>query len=406
MNNNADRTLTGLINNGGDTLTLTGSGVFLNIDGGQIETLSDLVLAACMLQGDFTKIGAAALIFDSHLKAYSGTATIDAGTLSVIERESIDTDANITINNGAVFSTGGGSTEQSKYMGTLLINSGGQALLGGANNDFTFLSVTNLSGSGIVSPGGNNDRARLFYIDQHVDTIFSGTINGRGAGNQKLRILIRGSGNLTLTGDVGESSCFKTTTTIQGGGGLFIQTSNTGFGDGSAGSSAITPGLVGVAIDVTNGVLGGTGTIKATGGDGVVIAQDGKLAPGSTAAGSIGCLTFDLDSGALDLDSIDSGALQFDLGAPATPGTTYDQIAITNGSVILDNLAFGDFSFTTQPGFTSGTYDLITAADGFENGLSTDCIGMLDHHYTGVLEMEGNTIKLNVYPSGSVMVID
>lgn len=410
VSNTANRALEGLENLGAGTVTITGTGAtdFLTFSGGSLNAVGDVTLStATRLAGNFTKTGAGTLTFDNNSgseAAYAGTATIDAGTLSVIEQQDLGTSSNITVNSGGTFETGGGSTEFDKVMGALVVNGGGTFIAGGLSNDVTNLTVSSLSGSGTITPGGANNRARLFTVNQATDTTFSGTMNGLGAGNQKLRLFKQGAGNLTLTGDVGGTASFGTTTLVEAGG-LYIDTTNTGLGNGDAGSGAQYPGTAGVAVQVQDGgTLGGSGTINTTGGDGVQVDAGGSLAPGSLDA--VGRLTLNFGGGGiLDLTAISSGALLFDLGSDAAAGTTYDQISLTAGTVDfgVGTLELSDFTFNILAGFGQGTYTLFDTV-GFTGTVdgATGTVGGL----SAFLSTSGNDVLLTVVPEpGTILYL-
>src|SRR5690606_30201012 len=138
----------------------------------------------------------------------------------------------------------------------------------------------------------------------------------------------------------------------------------------------------GMAISVDGGTLGGTGTIKVTGGDNVVLGANGGLTAGL--AGTAGRTTYNFDTGSLDLSlataSANTGWLKFELGGLATPGTTYDQILLSSGTLnIGSGLNFGDFAFTDL-GMQSGTYVLFQTPNAIIGslGVTTGTIGSYD----------------------------
>jgi autotransporter-associated beta strand protein len=110
------------------------------------------------------------------------------------------------------------------------------------------------------------------------------------------------------------------------------------------------------------GTLGGTGTIGTSGAD-VVVATGGYLAPGTSA----GTLTFSLGSGTLDLSSVGTGGLVFELGAVDAS----DKVVLTTGSLNIGTLDFAEFDFQTISGFGLGTYTLFDASSTIAGSLGT-----------------------------------
>ncbi len=150
-----------------------------------------------------------------------------------------------------------------------------------------------------------------------VNTTYSGEIAGYRANSfntnfSYLTLNKQGAGSLTLNGAI--NLVRETTVTL---GTLLINSPNATFTNG-LGTTAIT----------VNAALGGTGILEIANGDNVVLGATGSLIAGL--AGSAGQTTFDLSGGSLNLSAASDGSatgwLNFDLGAPATAGTTYDQI--------------------------------------------------------------------------------
>lgn len=396
--NNANRTLTGLTNNGAGTVTLQdASGVVkvLSIGGGQVNTNAGNITIGVRqrFDGDFTKIGAGTLNFASSSTsggAYTGTATVSAGRLTASNANAVGASSHFIVNDGGtLFPTG----TAAMMIGNVTLNAGtvgGILSLGGPLNNALTLTMGNLSGTGgLIEPGtgvSTFSRLRTLNIGQTTNATFAGAFDGRSDNNKTptpdgthtLKLVKQGAANLTLTGTVGGTAAGNTgvnglvqRTEIREGG-LYINTSSTNFGNGS--QNAL---LVGDATNLTYGTLGGTGTVKATGGSDVVVNEFGKLAPG--ALDSVGKLTFDLQgtNAFLDLSLIDMGGLLFDLGDDTLAGTTYDQIALTAGRVKIDALSFEDFTFNTLTGFGAGTYVLFTTTSGFDGTLGTSLSGTI-----------------------------
>ena len=132
-----------------------------------------------------------------------------------------------------------------------------------------------------------------------------------------------------------------------------------------------SPGSLGAsAVTVANGgTLGGNGTVNgnvtvATGGTlsgtgpyngAVTVASGGFLSPNANAYG----LTTFGNAGASAL-TLNGSVLPFDLNAATTPGTTYDQIAIT-GTLVLNGASTIFLNFPSGTAAV-GTYTLMTYA--------------------------------------------
>lgn len=182
-----------------------------------------------------------------------------------------------------------------------------------------------------------------------------------------------GAGTYAMNRSTGISSGVSRTVTI--GGACTVLANNTsGSGTGTG------------AVMVNSGAtLGGTGFIALTNNN-VTVASGGRLAPGDGGAESLQ-IDF-LGTGRLVLQT---GALfSFDLAAPAVS----DEIVVTAGGVTLNGLQFGDFTFNTLPGFSSGTYTLIesVATTGSLGAVTTGTVG----GKPAELKLVGNNLVLEV----------
>jgi len=186
-------------------------------------------------------------------------------------------------------------------------------------NDFD-QSIASLAGSGTVSLG----TATLATGGSDADSVFSGAIDGDGG------LTKTGAGTMRLTG----ADSFAGTAAVDGG---------TLLVDGT---------LAGAASVGTGARLGGAGTIAGA----VGVADGGRLAPGDIGAAGT------LSTGALSLAA--GSQLDFDLGAPGTPGAS-DRIVVT-GDLTLD----GTLNVNDVGSFGEGVYRLIDYSGTLtDNGL-------------------------------------
>ena len=111
-------------------------------------------------------------------------------------------------------------------------------------------------------------------------------------------------------------------------------------------------------------------------------------------------LTFSLGTGELDttaaVGGANTGAFVFELGSNAAPGSTYDQILLTSGTLNIGTgiLEASDFSFTTLAGFGSGVYVLFDAASAISGSLGANTTVDLGSGYTGTLSLADSNTNL------------
>ncbi|WP_310475927.1 autotransporter-associated beta strand repeat-containing protein, partial [Sandarakinorhabdus sp.] len=284
----------------------------------------------------------------------------------------------------------------------LIAGNGGTVVLSG-NNSFNglirlrsgTLGITNASGvnssSGIRAEGGNRD-ITILAPDQVVSTRLVSHI-GEGA----LAIAINtGANNVEFSGALRDAN---------GGAGDTLALVKTGTGILTISNASVT--LLG-RNETTGGVAANEGTLNLTGrmandisvasgatlaGTGfqdagtTTIANGANLSPGDArnAAPSIGTLTLNnltLGAGASTL---------FDLGVPSinTAAPINDLI------VVAGNLDLGGstLNFNILPGFTQGTYRLMTYAGALAG---TANLGLLPVGFTYTLNTAGGNVDLDV----------
>ena len=229
---------------------------------------------------------------------------------------------------------------------TLTLNGGGNAN-NSANLDLNGKSQTLAGLNGTPSTGGSivyATTAGTLTISNASAYTFSGVIGGNS--KPAVTFVKQGAGTQTLSG-----VNLYTGTTSVGAGTLLVN---------SPGSLAS-----GSAVTVSNAAtLGGNGTINGT----VNVLAGGYLAPGGV--GAYGVLT--LANNSSTSLTLNGNLLQFDLNSVTTPGTTYDQIAISGGS---GNLVLNGANVIqlNSPGGTihAGTYTLMTYAAQTGSGTLT-----------------------------------
>ena len=155
-----------------------------------------------------------------------------------------------------------------------------------------------------------------------IDAMLSGVISGTGSFEKD------GNGALKMTGE----NTYNGGTILTQGKLLVSNTTGSGTGSGP------------VAVNI--GTLGGTGSISGT----VTVASGAHIAPGESVES--------LDVGSLILNT--GSILDFELGAPGSPGVTSDLIRVLDSSGLTLN--GGSVVLTDAVGLTAGTYTLIDYA--------------------------------------------
>ena len=206
-------------------------------------------------------------------------------------------------------------------------------------------------------------------LNNSSNIVYAGTLGGPTTNNNRINFTKGGSGTLTLSGT---NTFFGTTSVTLGT--LLIT------GDSSA--------AVG-AVDVTGGILGGTGSI----GGSVTLAASGSLSPGT----GVGTFTI---GGGLNFSAMANGGtgkLNFELGPIATSDKVIVSGALNIGSGVL---GFSDFNFTRLSGLQNGTYKLISNVSslvGTLDPLPANRTGALTPgNGQGTLQVTGNEIELVV----------
>ncbi len=378
-----------LSGNSAKTITMSGGNLIVTDFTGGVIVPNNLTL-----QGDYTypSNGWLRISGGGGLSPYKGTATVQAGIIHYTYPSSmIGPDSSFIMTGGSVIMERNGAT-----MGSLTLN-GGAFILGRNSADshaFTF-TISSLTGTGSYAEIKNQGTAptsiHTLVIDQSDNTTYVGKILGAPTvgSRQFARIVFQkaGSGDLTLTGKID----LRRTTAVSGGR-LYINSDTAAFSD-EVGTTAISVG---------GGTLGGTGTVTVTDAADVVLSGTGKLAAGIE--GAAGRTTYALNGGTLDVSAVTAGTgtgwLKFDLGRPATPGVTYDQIQLSTGALrVGENLDFDAFDFNLLEGFSFGTYILFETGKtiGGSLGKATGKLKGFDKG-SAELRIDGNNLVLVVHP--------
>jgi autotransporter-associated beta strand protein len=292
----------------------------------------------------------------SNANTYTGTTLLNSGVLLLTNANSIpggilstSTGNNIRFTNTnltTVLGLGQGDFTRALGTGTGQIDLGTNAgfgayfgnrivNLGGASSQVTWGSGNFVTG--LLRLGDERSDATVDFqnpIDLNVgartvsaansiaaiEGVISGVISGAGGSLVK-----DGGGTLKLTA----ANTYDGGTTIISGRLLVSNTTGSGTGSGP--------------VAVNAGTLGGTGTISGA----VTVASGAHIAPGESIES--------LDVGALTVNS--GSFLDFELGAPGSPGVTSDLLnVLDSGGLTLNG---GAVTLADAGGLAAGTYTLI-----------------------------------------------
>lgn len=306
------------------------------------------------------------------------TSSINTGGLTASSLVIQDPGHAVTLSTGGSLTIG--SIDLSAATQNLTINSGGFATrLSGSTPSVTVKSGITLT----INSAFYSNNSGTITITGDGTTNINGVISD---GTGVTKITKSGNGVLTTTG----SNTYVGQTTVSSGT-LLINGTHTM----SSGTTSAT------AYNVTGGILGGTGTINLSAiNSGVTLGSGAKLSAGGSGGSSVESLTFSLGTGVLNTSAAvggaNTGAFVFELGSNATPGSTYDQILLTSGTLDIGTslLEATDFSFTTLAGFGSGVYVLFDAASAISGTLGANTTVDLGNGYTGTLSLSDSNTNL------------
>jgi T5SS/PEP-CTERM-associated repeat protein/autotransporter-associated beta strand protein len=291
----------------------SGSGTLDVLNGGVVSSAGNGYLAfSNNTTGSATVSGAGSLwSMNDHLYiGGNGAAPGGSGQL-VLQNGGKVTAIGVVLYNTGIMTLGANATL-----------SGPLTVLGGAietANNITFANDFTLGTGGVVI------RTNGF------NSTFSGAISGSGGLTKSSGIPPAGAGTLTLTGN----STYSGPTAIFGGG---------------QGGKLVVDGSIASAVTINNtGTLGGSGTVG-----GITINSGGILAPGD----SPGILTVNGN-----YNQTSGGVLNVEIGG-ATPGTRFDQVAVSGSATVG-----GTLNLSLVNGFrpiVGQTFKIITSSS--ENG--------------------------------------
>jgi autotransporter-associated beta strand protein len=394
----------------------------------QVTVSSDTLTISGVISGgsSITKTGSGTLIL-SNTNTYSGGTTIDDGTLSVDKLADGGSDSgigassnaasNLVLNGGALQYTGSGDTTNR----SLTLGANGGTLDSSGTGAVDFTNATSLA----YSTANTSETLTLTGTNTGANTL-NAAIGNNGSGATS--VVKNGTGNWQLTG----TNTYTGGTTINQGN-LFLNGSvNSSLTINSGSSFNVGSGSTvnGNATVGSGGTLGGKGTINGN----VTVQNHGTLFPGDPSITTVdGNVT--LDTGATSEFSIANSATA---STPrlVSPGTDYDQVAITgashnltiNSGVTLEVVNITSFQFnsvayvptgsntglynyfvlTVQSGVTTGHFDFLsdgtnTAAISYSGGIGTVTLDnvLLDISYTGNFGLNstqgGHDVVLSAY---------
>lgn len=319
-------TISGKIDLGGTTRTFTVN---------DSSAATDLTISAVISNGALTKTGGGTMLLSAS-NSYTGTTTINGGTLQLGATSAIASASSVILNNSATFDLNG-------FNATL-------ASLSGTGN-------VALSGGTLTFGNGNS-------------TTFGGPIFGNGS------IIKNGSGTFTLSG----SASFTGATNVNSG---TLQFSGTNI----APSSSATTIASGASLDLNSfnevlGSLSGSGNVTLGSGyltvggnnssttfSGIISGSGGLIKTGTGAMTVTNANTFDglvtINDGSLTLSGSNAklaSASAFYIGNRTT--LTLDNSTGTNTNRIADTAAIW---------FNGGTFAFVSGSNG-----STETVGALN----------------------------
>lgn len=366
-------TVTGGSTTQGIALTLTGANTGANSvsgaisDGGAIGGLSILKTSS----GTWKLSGA-------NSNTYSGTTTINGGTLELAKTNAIAIAGDITVGDGATTTgldilrltgTGGNQIADTSIVtfngtgsnaGTFRLN-GQSETIGG---------LVSTSGAGVIENGTAG--TSTLTVSNSSSQSFSGIIRNGAAGT--LALAKSGGGSQTLTG----ASTYTGGTSVTGGTLLVSNTTGSGTGTGN------------VIVNGSGTTLGGTGTISGSVTLGNTTAG-AILNPGPSGTAGTAAAVGTLNTGALTLTNSNI----FRIDASGTLATNWDKLGVT-GTVTLGSTSTLQLSIASGLTFVNGTqYTLIAndAADSISGTFSNAANGstIIANGYSFTVNYAGGT---------------
>ena len=286
-----------------------------------------------------TKLGPGILQLTGSANTYSGNTTVSNGAVQVNGTSRLGNEAGTLVLAGGTFQTSASRSVSTAPIGnpiSLVADSEIATTSTAASVDLNLtgvpagsagtLTFRNLAASGTgtfeprFSAGGFTFSRPITLINNTNGTSFTrlNFFNTNGAGDQTFSAVISGDGGIrrsASTSGTGGRTIFTTANTYSG---------TTTINDGTLVVNNITGSGTGTG-DITlgsAGILAGTGSVAGT------VSGTGSISPGASAG------TITLGNG-LDLSS--GGTNIWELGANTVSGagTSFDQVAVTGGNVVL-----------------------------------------------------------------------
>lgn len=300
-----------------------------------------------------TKTGNGTLTLGSTTNGFDGGLFINGGVVQVAAvadaaaESTLGHEGGLTINGGTLRFNGTGTNGDTTRLFTVGTS--------GATLDASGTGSMSFDGAGNLVMSGTTNRTLTFTgtSGSTVANSFTPVIvdsNPGGAGNTS--VVKSGSNRWTLVG----SHSYEGTTTVSGGTLLLSASSNNSIPNSS--KISIASGATLNVLGLTSGSLNlGSTTAQTIGGNGSVVGNV-RVASGSTVTPgeSAGKLTF-----GGDITLVSGATLEVELGAPTTPGVTYDQIEVANSGSDLTT-GGATLKLIALPGVTAGTYTIITTS--------------------------------------------
>lgn len=381
----------GLVDLGSNTLTID---LVNAVNTGQLVKIAGTGNLIKTGLGTFTLTGA-----NSGASTYTGSTTIDAGTLALTGNGAIATSSLVTVNNGATFDISGitpAGTSIRSLAGAGGVTLGGKTLTITAAND-TFSGI--ISGAGELAISGGTQILSGTNTYMGGTTISGGTLSVSSDSN-----LGNLAGTLTFNGGTLQNTADFTSSravTVNAGGGTFQTDANLLLSDAIVGTGTLTKagdGMLALTGD-SSGFAGttniGAGTLSVNGslcGDVNVLSASrlqgtgtvcdttnaGTIAPGN----SIGTLLVDGNyagtGGLLEIEGVFNGT-----GSPA------DRLLITgnvSGTTLIELVNLGGTGAATGTGNSDGISIVqvggTSSADAFQLKNGYAAIGPYQYNLT------------------------
>jgi autotransporter-associated beta strand protein len=359
--------------------------------------------------GDGTASTVYGTLILSGANTFTGGVNVARGRLQITNSQSLGlqngtTNKTITLNNGAAGNSqlaldgSGGDIDLPSWMIYNTSNNTRAAILNVAGNNTVRGNITMTTGG-----GGTTLQADAGKL----------TLTGNITPNTTARDLrIGGAGNLELTGIIADGGTTNMPVTKLGAGTVTLSgpSTYTGATNLEGGLTLVNGTLANTPTTVkSTATLGGSGTI----GGNVTLETGGTISPGN----SPGILTIG------SLISTGTGTLSIELNG-TTPGTEYDQLAISSLGGGTGGISLGSTVITLSLGFTPAINDkfFIVLNDGSDpivgnlfNGITPliegDTVNLAGQNFTisyvdnGDAGTVGNDISLTAIPESSSTIL-